>query len=72
MVTHDWYIEAVRTCTTCEGTGKNQRPVPSGPGQQSYAQAPGPVECPTCGGKKEERKRYTLAELAKELRSLLP
>ena len=70
MVTHDWYIDALRTCTTCEGTGKNPRPAPSGPGQREYLQAPPPVECPKCGGEKVERKRYTLPELAAELKSL--
>jgi hypothetical protein len=69
-VKHDWYIEAFRTCTTCDGTGKNPRPAPSGPGQQSYAQGPGPVECPTCGKTGLERKRYTLPELAAELKPL--
>ena len=70
MVKHDWSIEAVRTCTTCEGTGKNPPPTPSGPGQTSYLQAPRPFECPTCGGAKEERKRFTLVDLAAELRTL--
>jgi DnaJ-class molecular chaperone len=70
MVKHDWYIEAVRTCTTCEGTGKNHRPALSGPGQTEYLQGPPPVECPKCEGKTVEQKRYTLPELAAELKSL--
>jgi DnaJ-class molecular chaperone len=66
---HDWGIEKVRTCATCDGTGRNPRPTSSGPGQTSYAQSAPPLECPTCGGKGEERKRITLVELAAELKA---
>jgi DnaJ-class molecular chaperone len=72
MVKHDWTIIAVRTCTVCDGTGKNPPAARSGQGQQSYSQGPRPTECPTCGGEGKEKKPYTLAELAAELRSLAP
>lgn len=72
MVKHDWSIIAVRTCITCDGTGKNPPAAPPGPGQQLYSQGPRPTECPTCAGNGEEQKRYTVAELAAELRSLAP
>jgi DnaJ-class molecular chaperone len=60
MVRHDWSIEAVRTCTTCEGTGKTT-PLPAGPGQ---------TPCSLCKGTGEERKRLTFVDLAAELRTL--
>ena len=57
---HDWSFEAVRVCRTCHGSGKPPpRSLPPG----AAAVGPGPIQCPTCGGTKEERKRITLAEL---------
>lgn len=64
MTKHDWSVELVRACVTCDGSGMSPRTPSSGPGQASYAQSPGPLECPTCGGRKEERKRLTLVDLA--------
>jgi hypothetical protein len=59
---HDWSFEAVRVCRACRGSGKaSQRPpIAVGPGAVTVT---APFVCATCAGTKEERKRFSVAEL---------
>jgi hypothetical protein len=57
---HDWSFEAVRVCRACRGSGKAtlRPPIQVGPGGDAA-----PLACPTCGGTREERKLFSVAEL---------
>ena len=69
MMKHEWSIEAVRACVACEGTGRRPASLPAS-AQDPATLAPRSIECLTCGGAGEERKRFTLVDLAAELRTL--